>query len=98
MAVMADGIGGLQDGQVASQAAVRGAMEMFDMQSADEAAADRVLEITAAAQRHVLVEGSKVGTENGCTFLCALIHDLELSMASVGDSKIALYRGECCSS
>ena len=93
MAVMADGIGGLQDGQIASQAAVRGAMEMFDMQSADEGAPDRVLEIVAAAQRQVLMDSGKAGTDCGCTFLCVLVHDMEMSLASVGDSKIALYRG-----
>lgn len=92
MAVMADGIGGLQDGQVASQAAVRGAMEMFDMQLSDEPPAERVLEITAAAQRSVLMDSAKAGSDCGCTFLCVLVHDLEMSLASVGDSKIALYR------
>lgn len=92
MAVMADGIGGLSDGQVASRAAVHGALDMFNMQTSEENPSDRVLEITAAAQRNVLVEGGKVGTDNGCTFLCALVDDLSLCMASVGDSRIALYR------
>lgn len=93
MAVMADGIGGLSDGQVASHAAVNGAMDMFAMQSSEEDQASRVLEITAAAQRNVLVEGGKLGTGSGCTFLCALIEDMEMSISSVGDSVIALYRG-----
>ena len=93
MAVMADGIGGLSDGQVASHAAVNGAMDMFTMQSSEEDQANRVLEITAAAQRNVLVEGGKLGTGSGCTFLCVLIEDMEMSISSVGDSVIALYRG-----
>lgn len=93
MAVMADGIGGLADGQVASLAAVNGAMDTFAMQSSEEDQVSRVLEITAAAQRNVLVEGGKLGTGSGCTFLCALIDDMEMSISSVGDSVIALYRG-----
>lgn len=93
MAVVADGIGGLADGQVASRAAVNGAMDMFTMQSSEEDQTSRVLEITSAAQRNVLVEGGKLGTGSGCTFLCVLIDDLEMSISSVGDSVIALYRG-----
>lgn len=89
MAVLADGIGGLADGEVASQAAMRGALEAFESQSTNDDPAQRALEITAAAQRKVLEEGG----ESGSTFLCALIDDLELSIASVGDSRIMLYRG-----
>ena len=92
LAVMADGIGGLSDGQLASQAAVAGAMEVFSMQSSEEDPAARVLDITAAAQRSVLMQNSKVNSDSGSTFLCVLIDDLELNLASVGDSRIALYR------
>lgn len=92
MAVLADGIGGLEGGQYASQAAVTGAMEMFKTQTVDEDPAARVLEITAAAQHSVLKDIEEHGTDNGCTFLCVLIDDLEMCLASVGDSRIELYR------
>lgn len=92
LVAIADGIGGLADGQIASHAAINGAMDMFNMQTSEEDLPSRVLDITAAAQRNVLVESGRAGTGSGCTFVCALIDDLELSLSSVGDSKIALYR------
>ena len=89
MAVMACG---LDDGQAAGRAAVDGAMDMFDRQSSREDQAGRVLDITAAAQRSVLAEGGEPDAGSGCTFLCVLINGMEMSISSVGDGVIALYR------
>lgn len=93
LAVVADGIGGLSDGEVASRAAVEGAMATFNAQSNMEDPAGRVLDITAAAQNNVLAACGKTGSTSGCTFLCVLIEDMEMCFSSVGDSRIALYRG-----
>lgn len=93
LAALADGIGGLSDGEVASRAAVEGAMAAFNGQTNMEDPATRVLDITAAAQQSVMQTCGVTGNNSGCTFLCVLIEDMEMCFTSVGDSRIALYRG-----
>lgn len=92
---VADGVGGLGNGQIASSAAMRALISATQALSStppselpDE---QRLLKFTARAHSEVLriVRG---GTKCACTFICAMIRDMNLSFVSLGDSHIYLCR------
>lgn len=95
LAAVSDGIGGLEKSELASQTAMRNMRVRFLKQDPAVAPADRLLELTGAAQQdvlalnHALPQGSRV---MGATLVSVLIQRNLLWLSSVGDSRIYLYR------
>ena len=90
-AVVADGMGGMENGEKASQTAVMATMNSF----LNAGAATRETIITALAAAKSDMEGIKLNdpqSAGGTTLLTALVYDGVLDFASVGDSRICLYR------
>lgn len=91
LAAVADGIGGLDDGQIASQTMIQSLWDGFDKLDAGMSPQDRLLELMANGQREVL-NINRRGKRCGTTLVAALVKGGYLSIISVGDSRIALYR------
>lgn len=91
LAAVADGIGGLDDGQIASNTLMHSFCEEFPRIDPDMPAMDRLLELMARGQQEVL-RINRAGKRCGTTLVAMLIQDDFLSTLSVGDSRIALYR------
>lgn len=90
LAVVADGMGGLTDGDKASQSAVVAAMEAF--WTAEEFGKNRLVQILAAAKQGVDLSVAASSGESGTTILLGLVQNGMFYHVSVGDSQIALYR------
>ena len=90
IAVVSDGIGGLKDGNIASQNAVQAIRSAFLQGNPGFAAPDRLLACAAAAQKSVLKVNES--TNAGATLVSVLITGRELHFLSIGDSRIYLYR------
>ena len=89
LAVVADGMGGLNNGAVYSGAAVQAALRSFyeeQPERNDEATLLRVLKRAKEA-----VEDTGL-SDGGTTFVATLIRDQKLHFISVGDSRISLMR------
>ena len=93
LAVVADGIGGMEDGQVASGAVVRTMFSGYAEQSRKMAQADRLLRLAANAQSSVLSLNQSASSRCGSTVVSVLADGDQLSFLSIGDSRIYLYRG-----
>lgn len=93
LAVVADGIGGMEDGQVASGAVVRTMFSGYAEQSRKMAPADRLLRLAASAQSSVLNINRGASARCGSTVVSILADGDQLSFLSIGDSRIYLYRG-----
>lgn len=91
LAVVADGMGGLENGDKASQAAVISAMESFYQVAGT--GMERLLQLLAVARDAVNASKAELNTaEGGTTLLMGLIQNGEFHYVSVGDSRIYLYR------
>lgn len=92
LAVVADGMGGLENGDKASQAAVISVMENFYQVSGT--GMERLLQLLTVAKNTVNAVKAELNTaEGGTTLLMGLIQNGEFHYVSVGDSRIYLYRG-----
>lgn len=91
LGIMADGVGGLNNGQAASGAVVRGMLNIFSQQDPNRTSSNRLLEMAAYAQSEVL-KLNQQGSASGSTMVSVLIKGNEMNFISVGDSRIALYR------
>ena len=91
LAAVADGVGGLDDGQVASNTLMRSLCEEFSRVDPTLPPQDRLLELTARGQQEVL-RIVRSGRRCGTTLVAMLAKDDYVSTMSVGDSRIALYR------
>lgn len=91
IAAVADGIGGLSNGDIASGAVVRCVYEGFMKQDNTASPSDRLLELAAAAQRELL-DMNRQGAHTGSTLACVLIEGWRMWLMSIGDSRICLYR------
>jgi protein phosphatase len=90
VAAVADGIGGLVDGHLASQGAMQAIRSAFLEGSSDDSPSDRLLTYAAAAQKSVLQINQ---TSNcGATLVSVLITGKTMQFLSIGDSRIYLYR------
>ena len=92
LAVVADGIGGMADGQVASKAVVHSMFELLGQLPATDPAADRLLKLAAAAQSSVLDVNRRAQARCGSTLVSVLIDNDHLTFLSIGDSRIYLLR------
>lgn len=89
--VVADGMGGLSDGDKISQAAVSAALNAFF--SIDGTPEQVLLGLLAYANRAVYrLSGSDGALTGGTTILMGLLKDNVFYYLSVGDSRICLYR------
>ena len=91
-AVVADGMGGLKDGDKVSQMAVMSAMEYY--LGASGYGMEKIVQILSGAKAGVdnLIDRGEV-EKSGTTLLLGLLQDGMFHYASVGDSRISLYRG-----
>lgn len=90
LAVVADGMGGLQNSGEISKAMVRGALS--DFAHTPDGQRKMLLSILAEANKKVDEQFSGLGSI-GTTFIAASVKDGMLDFISVGDSRIALVRG-----
>lgn len=90
LAVVADGMGGLQNSGEISKAMVRGALA--DFARTPDGQRKMLLSILAEANKKVDEQFSGLGSI-GTTFIAASVKDGMLDFISVGDSRIALVRG-----
>ena len=91
LAVVADGMGGLADGDKMSQAAASAMMNGFI--AAREIGPDTILALTAEANRAVdMTLGPGNRGRSGTTLVAGIVWDGLFHYVSVGDSRICLYR------
>lgn len=91
LAVVADGMGGLQDGGRVSQCAVTAMMEGFyNLKGSSREVLLSLVERTVAAVNTEL--GASGLCRSGSTLVAALVRDSNLLFVSIGDSRISLYR------
>ncbi len=92
LAILADGMGGLSDGEKASMATVISCLNYFEMHDMDEETPVRFVDMAENANREVKeVLGSASGS-SGSTLAAALVRNGKIFWVSVGDSRIFLYR------
>ncbi len=91
LAIVADGMGGMEDGKLVSQGAVSLLTESFSRM-------DRGADLAAQLQSSLLTAGDalfrRFGGSGGTTAAVCLLFDEKLYWASVGDSYLYLKRGE----
>jgi len=92
LAAVADGIGGLSDGNLASGAAMKGMRARFLGGGSLGSMSDRLLELAATAQQEVLAVNASRTARSGSTLVTVLIQDGHMVFLSIGDSRICLYR------
>ena len=89
LAVVADGMGGMRDGRVASETVISSI-------KADFQAMDRSGDLAGQLRRSVITAGRKVfdilGGDGGSTIVACVFYEEQLYCASVGDSFAYLYR------
>lgn len=88
-AVVADGMGGMNNGAVLSNAAVQAAIRSFQNEPAEKNDEATMLRILKRAREAVASTGV---TDGGTTFIAVLIKNMQLHFVSVGDSRICLMR------
>jgi PPM family protein phosphatase len=95
LAILADGMGGLANGEQASQAAVNTFLREYNDKEENEAAAKFLLRAATVANAAVfdLAYNNGDEIELGTTLVAALINGNSMHTISVGDSRIYLYRG-----
>lgn len=89
LAVLADGMGGLQNSGEISRAMVSGALGCFGSMKGGQR--QTLIAIAAAANRHAAA--GFAGGRTGTTFIAASIFEGKLDFISIGDSRIVLLRG-----
>lgn len=93
LAVVADGMGGLADGDRASAAAVQAALDAFAAGAGGEDPEAALLAIARQTVRQVNEQlGSEGLRKSGSTLAIALLREDKLYFLTVGDSRICLYR------
>ncbi len=95
LAVVADGMGGLADGELVSSAAVAAAYREFPLLSNDWMPQQKLLYLVQRANdaANTVTGGSR--NHGGSTLVMTLVRDGRLWFSSVGDSRICLVRGGC---
>jgi protein phosphatase len=99
VAVLADGMGGMDQGAAASRTAVTAFLEAYGHKTPDEGIAEALLRAAHGAHRAVssLASAKNVPGNIGTTLVAAVVHDAVLHWVSVGDSALYLYRGDTLS-
>ena len=93
LAVVADGMGGLADGELVSGSVTSSAMREFPALPESWTAPQKLLYLVEKANEAGNAVTGGVKSQGGSTVLMTLIQDGSLWFASVGDSRICLVRG-----
>jgi serine/threonine protein phosphatase PrpC len=90
LAVLCDGMGGMQHGDVASQTAVRALLEAYSQKTPEENIPAALERSVRSANRQVVQAALNLGlTEGvGTTLVAAVLHETSLYYISVGDSAV----------
>lgn len=89
VAVLADGMGGLEHGELASRAAVKAFLDTYQTKAAEESVPEALTRALNAAQDAVR---QVVADDGGTTLVAAVLREAELYWISVGDSALFLRR------
>ncbi len=93
LAVVADGVGGLSDGELVSAAAVGAMMREFPMISNNWMPHQKLLYLAQRANDAANEVTGGARNQGGSTLLATIVRDGRLWFTSVGDSRICLCRG-----
>ena len=89
LAVVADGMGGMDGGRQSGEIAVRTVLDDFSSMDTGGDISSQLTDMAGHASDRV---NDAIGGSGGCTLIAAVIYDEELSFVSVGDSFIWLLR------
>jgi len=94
LAVVADGMGGMANGDAASRAAVKSFLQAYESKSETEPIPDALLRSMQAANAGVyqLALQMNAAEEMGTTLIATVMHNDQLHWVAAGDSAIFLYR------
>ena len=95
LAVLCDGMGGMEHGDVASQTAVRAILDAYAQKLPTESIPAALERAAREANEHVIAAALDLGLKEGVgtTLVAAVLHDGYLYFVSVGDSAIYHVRG-----
>jgi len=95
MAVLCDGMGGMEHGDVASQTAVRAVRDAYALKLPTESIPSALERAARKANEQVIAAALDLGLKEGVgtTLVAAVLHDVNLYFLSVGDSAIYHVRG-----
>ena len=95
LAVLCDGMGGMEHGDVASQTAVRAILDAYAKKLPAESIPAALERSARAANEQVIAAALALGLKEGVgtTLVAAVLHDGFLYFLSVGDSAIYHVRG-----
>lgn len=93
-AVLADGMGGMADGRVASTTGVRVFFDSYRMKTEHERIGQAMVRALRDANAAVYAHSQQLGTPGqvGSTFVACILHAANLYWISVGDSVLYLFR------
>lgn len=93
LAVLADGMGGVQNGSWASSEAVRTFLDGYRAKTRDEETQAALLRAATMANEVVFTEADRLNLVDrmGTTLVAAVIRDRELNWLSIGDSRVYLF-------
>ncbi len=94
LAIVADGMGGMEHGDAASRAAVKVFLDSYRTKTAEESIPDALTRSIVDANRAVSELSHEMGAADGIgtTFIAVALKDSEMYWISVGDSAIYRYR------
>lgn len=94
LAVVADGMGGLQNGGMVSSAAVESVLDQFmRCPNTDDPRALLLSLAQAAAKKVNALLGPSNYRKSGSTLVMGYVRDDKFTFLSIGDSRVSLYRG-----
>ena len=95
LGIVADGMGGMAHGGAAGAAAVRALLEAYGAKSPEESIAAALRRAMHAANEAVVTLARATGQPDdvGTTAAAVVVHEATLQWASVGDSRVYLWRG-----
>jgi PPM family protein phosphatase len=90
VAVVCDGMGGMEHGDIASQTAVRTVLEAYARKTAEESIPQALERSVRLANERVLAAAESLGVSGsaGTTLVAAVLHGTSLNYISVGDSAL----------
>ena len=96
LAVVCDGIGGLEKGEEASCLAVKTLLDCYMAKPAEESVPAALDKAITMANREVMQLAMQIGNEDnvGTTLAAVVVHQDELFWRSAGDSRIYLHRSD----
>lgn len=94
LAVVCDGIGGLEKGEEASRLAVKTLLDFYMAKAAEESVSVSMDKAIMMANREVIQLGVQTGNDGnvGTTLAVAVVYNDELFWRTAGDSRIYLHR------